>query len=272
MIRDASGFQGHACSGDLASAAWCGSSAQYIQKLALTKAQGTDLLNNGSTLLLSTVAARRLTEMMSAEDFDGQPLVGEFDMEPLTTSLDDFSSSATVIGSQVADVGAHVIYTVLSESAVAIWNIFQTLITGVSAALLWVVRSGVLRSVVQLGVDFLLVLLLKIALPLLMAVLDVVFCLLDYAMPGGWPAQLACVKAQCFDDASNLGADIWATFSSVPIVGAAVSDAVTSLFNGVSGVKYTDAASGASDLPDIDDGDLGTAAGAQCAACFNCKV
>ena len=111
VIRDASGFQGHACSGDLASAAWCGSSEQYIQKLHMVKTQGADVLSNGSQLLISTVAARRLSEMINPEDFSGQPLVGELDLEPMTTSLDDFTGSAVIVTSQVADVGAHVIYS-----------------------------------------------------------------------------------------------------------------------------------------------------------------
>lgn len=68
------------------------------------------------------------------------------------------------------------------------------------------------------------------------------------------------------------GAEIFTTFSSVPVVAKAIVTAVEALINPSTGRKYGEAAEGATEVPDIQDDVSATAAAATCASCFTCKV
>lgn len=53
-------------------------------------------------------------------------------------------------------------------------------------------ESGMLTTLITLGVDFIVIGLTEIALPLLFAAIDGLMCLLDYFKPSGWNDQLEC--------------------------------------------------------------------------------
>ena len=49
-----------------------------------------------------------------------------------------------------------------------------------------------LTTLITIGVDFIVIMLTEIALPLLFAAIDGLMCLLDYFKPSGWNDQLEC--------------------------------------------------------------------------------
>lgn len=71
---------------------------------------------------------------------------------------------------------------------------------------------------------------------------------------------------------SPSGAEIFTTFSSLPILAKAISNAVEALVNPSTGRKYGEAAEGGTQSPDLGETALPTAAAATCAACFTCRV
>jgi hypothetical protein len=75
-------------------------------------------------------------------------------------------------------------------------------------------------------VDFLVIGLTEIALPMLFAAIDMLMCALDYFKPSGWNQQLECVEETCFKG-PDASADLIAFFSLPIIIGrfTAIMDA-----------------------------------------------
>lgn len=80
------------------------------------------------------------------------------------------------------------------------------------------------------------------------------------------------VEATCFQANGDVGAEIFTTFSSLPIVAKQVGVTLEALLNPTTGRRYSGATSGGAPTPTADVGSLGSAAATTCAACFSCKV
>jgi hypothetical protein len=80
------------------------------------------------------------------------------------------------------------------------------------------------------------------------------------------------VEDTCFQESGDIGAEIFTTFSSLPIIAKAVVTAVEALINPSTGRKFGEAAEGGTEVPDMGEDAHATAAAATCASCFTCRV
>jgi hypothetical protein len=160
-----------------------------------------------------------------------------------------------------------------------------------------------LTTLITIGVDFIVILLTEIALPLLFAAIDGLMCLLDYFKPSGWNDQLECVEHTCFKG-PDTAADLLAFFSLPIIIGrfTAVMDATLNSRTGKRFFKAPKAGAVSSkgrtrdpisgrpvDINEPESATMGnpayefdfagqwddltsTTAADECAACFVCKV
>lgn len=91
-----------------------------------------------------------------------------------------------------------------------------------------------------------------------------------------WLCDTVAVEQTCFQEDGDIGAEIFTTFSSLPIVAKQIVKAVEALFNPATGRRFGQSANGGADETvlgnDIDPGTVGSAAASTCAACFTCKV
>lgn len=260
---------------------------------------GANAISNGTTLLFSTAHARKLQEMFTEPSNEGESMFPAINLGPVLEAVQEIAGVVSMIQTTLYDIAAHIIFTVLSELAVLMWNMIQVLIRAVGAALMALVNSGALETILKTGLDLLMTLVVYVGIPMLIAILDLVVCIINFMQPGTWPTQIDCVEKTCFQESGNIGtlalehthciakvstrlvltahpssagAEIFTTFSSVPIVAKAVVTAIEALVNPSTGRKYGEAAEGATDAPDIANDVSATAAAATCAACFSCKV
>jgi hypothetical protein len=199
IIQDPSSFQGHVCDGTEGSAAWCTVQAKYAADLGVVEAEGANVIQNGTTIVMSTAQARRLQAL------SGQSLIGTLPIQPLIDIVVDIVNVIIVFAGQAADIYAHVVWTLLHEIAVLIYNLAMMLIKAVASLVLQIFSSGIIQNLFKIGLDILMVLVMHVLLPLLMAVLDLIMCVINFAMPGTWPEQLRCVEQVCFREDGDLG-------------------------------------------------------------------
>lgn len=169
-----------------------GAAEQWAADLGVVEsADPKNAIQNGTTLLLSTAHARRLASIMG-EEVEGGSMFGALNLGPVLEAVQEISGIFTMIQTTYWDIAAHIIFTILSEAAVAIWNLAQVLIRGVAAALMALMNSGAFKFLLKLGVDLLVILVVHVLVPLLLAVLDLVNCIMNFAQPGTWDEQLVC--------------------------------------------------------------------------------
>ena len=181
-------------------AKWCAKANAYAAALGMASSTDSNIVANGSTLLLSTGQARRLQSIagaaMSTDEKlrSGESLVGVLPIQPIIDVVHDVVGVSVIVASQIADIYFHVVYTILTELAKLIFNMLQVLIKALAGAALQLVQSGMLQTILKMGIDILLVLIFNVALPLLFAILDMVLCLLNLMQPATWAEQLQCSK------------------------------------------------------------------------------
>lgn len=248
-----------------------------------------NMMTNQSTLLLSTAHARKLQGLLSdaeiarlqadgidtaSQQYEGGSMFPAMPLGPLLEAVQEFTGVFTMVQTTVLDITMHVVYTIMSELAVLIWNLIQTLARAVAsvAMALFGGGGGVVKTLLKAGLDLLMTMVIYVAIPLLMAILDLFLCLINFLQPGTWPEQLKCVETVCFKEDGDVGAEIFTTFSSIPIVAKAVVVAVEALINPSTGRKYGEAAEGGSEVPDMGSDAEPDAAASTCASCFTCRV
>ena len=260
-------FEGHFCPEDGstgAAARWCGLASAYSNQLGYTD-QGDAFVSN-DTLALSASTARRL----SLET--GEPLLASLDLTFLTDAIQAIVASAITILGVSSDVFFHVAYEILSVAFKVLFDAAVMIIKSLASAVLAIVNSGTFAQILKWGVDLILIIVLDIALPYLFALLDAFFCLFDLAQPAGWEPQLKCVAATCFQEGSDVAADTFHLFSSIPIVAERVETVFEKLVNTFTGQRYGSTPSAQVNAPDLGDSSKGTPAAQACAACFTCRV
>jgi len=190
VFPDSVPYEGYKCGTNpdgSEAAQYCADANAYAAELGTVESTGSNVGGNGTTLLLSTGAARRLQALSS-----GKSLVGILPIQPILDAVHDIVGIAVTVGSQIADVFWHVAYTILTELAVLIFNIVQVVIKALAGAVMQLVQSGLLQSLLKMGIDLLMVLLFNVALPMLFAILDAIMCLINLMQPGTWALQLQC--------------------------------------------------------------------------------
>lgn len=253
-------YGGFVCSlDDEASAAFCGRVAAYQARLA---AGSSDVKTQSAVFGVET--ARRLSELVE----DGQVVIPEIDLGDLTGALDGVATQGLLIGGSTADLGFSVAHNVFSTVAVFLFDAFFFILQSLVDILKLLVKSGFLSTILGIGLDFLLIMGLEVALPLLFATIDAVVCVFQLFLPRSWPEQLECAERTCFQG-SNAAADFW-IFSSIPQVTQRFGIILEATLNSRTGKSFTGGQAvdiGVSDLDEV----FPSLSGTGCAACFTCR-
>lgn len=190
ITEDQVPYEGFVCppDGSLDKASeWCGKLSFYSAQLGVASGSTSSFVGN-STVTLSTQTARRLSEVT------GNPVVGVLDLSMLVDAIQSLLGAAIVLVGTLSDVVFHVVWTVLSEVFEILFNLFITVTKALAGAAMMLVRSGVLTTVMKLGMDLLVVLLTDIIIPYFIAMLSAVMCIIDYTQVAGWTTQMDCSK------------------------------------------------------------------------------
>lgn len=166
-----------------ASSTWCGRFNAYSDRL-----NGGDSLTAENSVTFGTATARRLSEISGEAGFDA-PIVNSGE---LVAALDGLATQAIVMGSSLFDVLFSVLYEVFSTSSVFIFDAFYQIAKVVFETLKMMIKSGLLQTLIGIGVDFILIIVLEIYVPLLVAAIDAVMCIFQLFQWDGWSEQLEC--------------------------------------------------------------------------------
>ena len=156
------------------------------------------MLQNSTTLLLSTEHARKLAQKVPLPEAaagttrPGDNMFPRIPLGPVLGAVNAFLGLNAVIFTTSMDIQMHVIYTIMSEMAVMIFNLIQVLLKALISLVQVIIRSGILQSLMRIGMDLLMTLLNHVLMPLIFAFLDMVMCLFGFAQPATWDAQLIC--------------------------------------------------------------------------------
>ena len=193
ITEDQVPYDGYVCPQDGSldkSSEWCGKLSFYSAQLGVASGSTSNFVGN-STVTLSTQTARRLSEVT------GTPLVGVLDLSVLMDAVQSLLGAGIVLVGTLSDVVFHVVWTVLSEVFEILFNLFMMAIKSLAGAVMMLVRSGVLTTVVKLGMDLLIVLLTDIIIPYYIAYLNAIMCIIDYTQVAGWMTQIDCSELCC---------------------------------------------------------------------------
>jgi hypothetical protein len=96
------------------------------------------------------------------------------------------------MGASVLDVLFAVGYEVLSTSAVFLFDAAYTILKVLFEVLKMIIKSGLLQTLIGVGVDFIIIMVLEIYVPYLIAIVDGVVCILQLLSWQSWGEQLKC--------------------------------------------------------------------------------
>lgn len=304
-------YNGLDCMANAEAMAWCGRYGYYKEKLE-EPARAAIFVNESEsfarrmlqqvpddhTFTFGLATARRLSEQGG-----GGFSVPAFPTDVLTEALGELTIFFTTMVPSLLDVAFGVIGDIIQTSFSIVMDAFFMVLKSVFFVLKMLVKSGMLTTVVTLGVDFAIIYFTEILLPLLFAAIDSLMCLIDYFKPSGWSDQLECVEMTCFQG-PDAAADVATFFSMNIIIGrfAAIMDATMNSRSGkrlfkapktgavsskgrtrnpetgeVLDNKEPDSASMGNPVYEFDfasawDDFSGTTAADECSKCFVCKV
>ena len=168
-------FQGFYCDPKRsASMAFCGRYQAYSDRLSSGDSESS---KNSITFGVNT--ARRLSELA-----DGEFVAPTFDDAELVGALDGLATQGVVMIGAGADAFFAVLYDIMSTVAVLLFDAIFIITKAIYEVLKMVVKSGVLQFLISFGIDLLMILALEVALPTLFAVIDAVFCMVQFFNPG----------------------------------------------------------------------------------------
>ena len=177
---------------------------------AVESADPGNAIVNATTLLLSTAHARKLQSFFTEETVDllkeGSSMFPAMNLGPFLEAVREIAAITVMIETTWQDIVMHVTYTILSELAIAMVNIIQVVVRGLAAAVMSLISSGALQSILRSGLDLLVTLVVHVLLPLLFAYLDIIMCIINFIMPGTWADQLRCIDQVCFQESGDIGA------------------------------------------------------------------
>ena len=105
-----------------------------------------------------------------------------------------------------------------------------------------VAESGILTTLLNVGMDFLIIMITELALPMIFAAIDFLMCVLDFFAPAGWNDQLECVENTCFKGPS-ITSDLM-VFTGVPVIIGRFTAIMDATLNSRSGQKFVSGFSG----------------------------
>tara|TARA_B110000259_G_scaffold186450_1_gene237707 strand:+ start:299 stop:2017 length:1719 start_codon:yes stop_codon:yes gene_type:complete len=190
-------YNGLDCLANSESAAWCGRYGVYKAALE-SAAYAAAYVNDSDTYqgrrrldeqnyTFGLATARHLQEL-SGGGFSAPT----FDSSALTEALESLSVFFVTMLPALLDVAFGVIGDVIRTSFSVIMDAVFQVLKSVFFVLKMIIKSGMITTLVGIGVDFVLIFFTEIAIPLLFAAIDTLMCLLDYFSPSGWNGQLEC--------------------------------------------------------------------------------
>ena len=227
-------YNGLDCTASPESASWCGRYSFYKAELeaperapAFSDESQTFVrrmmleVPDNRTFTFGLATARRLQEQ-SGGGFSAPT----FPTTALTSALNELAVFAITMFPSLLDVVFGILGDIIKTSFSVLMDAFFQIMKSVMMVLKMLVKSGMLTTVVTIGVDFALIFLTEIALPMLFAAIDMLMCALDYFKPSGWNDQLECVENTCFKG-PDAAADLLVFFSFPIIIGrfTAIMDA-----------------------------------------------
>lgn len=174
---------------------YCSFESEAIWAGELGATPSTDGINaiSNDTLIFSTAHARKLQALFTESNTEeGESMFPALMLGPLLEAISEISAVVSLVTTTFYDIAAHIIYTVLSELATLIFNVVQVVIRAVAAVVMSLISSGALQTLIKAGLDLLLTLVVYVAIPLLISVLDLIVCIINFIQPGTWPEQLRC--------------------------------------------------------------------------------
>ena len=139
-----------------------------------------------------------------------------FNMDAITDAMLGFSTILNTLFPPLCDIFFSLFFEILPVMFSFIVDGIFTLLKGAMFVVKMLFKSGMISTVINLGSDFLIILLTEIALPSLFAAIDLVKCIIDFFQPSTWNAQLDCVDQRCFKG-PNIVADLL-VFWHMPVV------------------------------------------------------
>jgi hypothetical protein len=243
---------------DQVSMTWCGRANAYDARLA---ASGSESAQN--SVVIGPETARRLSE--SGLDFD----IPVIDLTALVGALDGLSTQAIVMIGSLADLFFGVAYNLVETSIVFIFDAAWTIVKTAFDLLKLVVKSGMLQTILSIGIDFIIIMIVEIGVPLLTAAIDAIVCAFQFFLWSSWGEQLRCADAKCFrgPDASS----DWIIFTSIPAVTARFGGILEATLNSNTGKSFSGGQSFDLGISDLGNLFPATETASECAACFVCK-
>jgi hypothetical protein len=252
-------YSGFSCSDDEVSRSWCGAFDYYEEYIT----DPNKMSALADSVVLGPKAARRLSEIV------GEALIPVLNVDELLDAVKSLSSVAIILLASVSDLLMHVVYTVLEETAVVLYDAAILIIQKLTQVALMIVRSGMLGFLIQFALDAIVIIVLELMIPLLFAGIDFVMCVVDLAFPStDWDEQLDCIDRKCFRDDSV--ADLM-VFMSFPIIWDVYATVFNKMVNSKTGRTYMG-------LSNLNIPDLRISKHEDplfvngCASCFVCKI
>lgn len=140
-------YAGLDCTSTTMAAAWCGRYSFYEAKLR-AEHEGSYI---NSSLVIGTATARRLSELSGDADTFVTPA---FEMENVTVALNELATLAITLSAPLADIGVSALDEIFITSAQLIFDLFFFLLRNLFEVARWLVKSGLLSTLITIGVDF----------------------------------------------------------------------------------------------------------------------
>ena len=193
-------YNGLDCTANAEAAAWCGRYSFYKAELeapdraavfadesqSFARRMMLEVPDN-HTFTFGLATARRLQEQ-SGGGFSAPT----FPTTALTAALNELAVFFVTMVPSLLDVVFGVLGDIIKTSFSVLMDALFLILKQVMTVLKMLTKSGMLTTLVTLGVDFLVIGLTEIALPMLFAAIDMLMCALDYFKPSGWNDQLEC--------------------------------------------------------------------------------
>lgn len=256
VLPDDFGYTGVDCTASADAMAWCGRYDHYAKELeseenaqyyaaesqtykgmgeataAARRALAIAAASN-ETFVFGLATARKLRALADDDDI---PLPA-FRLDPLVKALDALSTFFLSIFPMLCDMFFAIAQEVLITSFSVIMDVIQMVLEQLMTTAKMLIKSGLLTTLMGVGVDFIVIMFTELALPMLFAAIDLLMCVLDLFAPSGWNDQLECVEDTCFKGPS-ITTDLL-VFTGVPIVLHRFTAIMDAMLNSRTGKRFS---------------------------------
>ena len=237
-------YSGHVCPDETAppspASRWCGLLSVYKEREEYLS-RGVPL--NATDVFLSDATVRRL----SIEA--GEPLLPKMLIDSLVDAIEGIATATTVIAAPLADVAIGIFYEVGSALLSTVISLASELGRMIVSVVQQAIESGILETLLTLGLDLLLAILMHILIPYLMSLVDALMCLFHMFNYAEWQEELQCIDSKCWQADSDVFMDGFQLFSSIPAASKQVGLLIRDMISSTTGVRRGEGDSGASEIP-----------------------